>query len=132
MTRETLRDGWLTMMDRLYRADSYFDRFNSLFVEGRIPLATPRITWLRRHRPLGYLKTQVLTLLAAITMVARIWSDPRTRPYRRIYARNLKKIVLSGRPPRYLFQFAWKCIIHFHFATMTRQMIRGESRLVNT
>ena len=99
---------------------------------GQIPLATPRIKWLRRHRPLSYLKIQVLTILAAIGMLARIWNDPRTRPYRRTYARHLRKLLLSGRPPRYLFQFAWKCIIHTHFAIMTRQMVRGESRLVNT
>ena len=132
MTRETLRDGWLTMMDRLYQAENYFDRFDALFVEGRIPLATPRIKWLRRHRPFSYLKIQILTVLAAIGMLARIWSDPRTRPYRRTYARHLRKLLLAGRPPRYLFQFAWKCIIHTHFAIMTRQMVRGESRLVNT
>jgi radical SAM superfamily enzyme YgiQ (UPF0313 family) len=132
MTRETLRDGWLAMMDRLYHPDNYFERFDSLFTEGRIPLATPRINWLRRHRPLTYLKIQTLTILAALVMLTRIWLDPRTRPYRRTYARSLRKLLLARRPPRYLFQFAWKCIMHTHFAIMTRQMVRGESRLVNT
>jgi radical SAM superfamily enzyme YgiQ (UPF0313 family) len=132
MTRETLRDGWLSLMDQLYRPDSFFERFDALFSEGKIPLATRRINWLRRHRPLSYLKLQTQTILAAVGMLIRIWLDPRTIRYRRTYARSLRKLILSGRPPRYLFQFAWKCILHTHFAIMTRQMVRGESRLVNT
>ncbi len=90
------------------------------------------MNWLRRHRPFAYLKMQTLTILAALGMLYRIWTDPRTRPYRKVYGKSLRKLLLSGRPPRYLFQFAFKCIMHTHFAIMTRQMTRGESRLVNT
>ena len=63
MTRETLRDGWLDLMDRLYDAENYFERFDALFIEGRLPLATAKMNWLRRHRPLAYLKIQTLTIL---------------------------------------------------------------------
>ncbi len=132
MTRETLRDGWLHLMDRLYQVDNFLGRFDDLFIDGRIPLATFRMKWLRRHRPLSYLKIQFLTVLGALVLLSRIWTDPRTRPFRAAYARHLRKLVFSGRPPRYLFQFAWKCITHTHFAIMTRHMVRGESRLVNT
>jgi radical SAM superfamily enzyme YgiQ (UPF0313 family) len=132
MTREEMRDGWLDLMDRLYDAENYFDRFHSLFVEGRLPLATAKMTWLRRHRPLKYLENQFLTLVGAVTILIRIWADPRTKPYRRVYAAHLRKLLVAGRPPRYLFQFAWKCILHTHFAIMTGKMVRGESRLVNT
>jgi hypothetical protein len=41
-------------------------------------------------------------------------------------------MILARRPPRLLFQFAFKCVMHTHFATMTRAMARGEGRLVNT
>jgi len=132
MTREQLRDGWLDLMDRLYDPENYFERFDALFIEGRIPLASAKMVWLRRHRPLSWLKLQVLTVLGALAMLARVWTVPRTRPYRPVYARYLRKLLAARRPPRYLFQFAWKCILHTHFATMTRQMVRGETRLVNT
>ena len=132
MTRETLRDGWLDLMDRLYQVDNFLERFDELFIEGRIPLATFRMTWLRRNRPLSYLKMQFLTILGALVLLSRIWLDPRALPYRAAYARHLRRLIRSGRPPRYLFQFAWKCITHTHFAIMTRQMVRGEGRLVNT
>ena len=66
MTREAMRDGWLDLMDRLYDAENYFERFDALFIEGRLPLATAKMTWLRRHRPLTYLKIQSLTILAAL------------------------------------------------------------------
>jgi len=132
MTVGEMRDGWLDLMARLYDAENYFERFDALFIEGRLPLATAKIDWLRRHKPLSYLKVQAITILGGLYMLARIWSDPSTRPYRPVYAKYLRKLLTSGRPPRYLFQFAWKCIMHTHFAIMTRQMVRGESRLVNT
>jgi hypothetical protein len=132
MTVHEMRDGWLDLMDRLYDVENFFERFDALFVEGRLPLASAKMDWLRRHKPLAYLKSQVLTILGGLTILARIWADPRTRPYRSVYAKYLRRLLLSGRPPRYVFQFAFKCVMHTHFAIMTRQMVRGESRLVNT
>ncbi len=132
MSREALRDGWLDLMIRLYDAENYFSRFDKLFIEGKLPLATAKMDWLRKHQFLNYLKIQSLTILAAVGMLAKIWADPRTRPDRPVYAKYLRKLLASRRPPRYLFQFAFKCVMHTHFATMTRQMARGESRLVNT
>jgi len=131
MTVEQMRDGWIDLMDRLYDVDNYFERFDDLFIKGRLPLASAKMAWMRRHKPLGWLKLQFLTIGAGIGLIVRIWSDPRTRPYRATYAKYLRKLLAARRPPRYLFQFAWKCIMHTHFATMTRQMVRGES-LVNT
>ena len=132
MSRETLRDGWLDLMVRLYDADHYFERFDDLFIEGKLPLASRKMDWLRRHKFGTYLKLQTLTILGAVGMLAKIWIDPRTRPDRPVYAKYLKKLIQARRPPRYLFQFAFKCVMHTHFAIMTRQMARGETRLVNT
>ena len=98
MTRETLRDGWLDLMDRLYHPEATSSGSTPCSSEGRIPLATARMNWLRRHRPLSYLKIQALTILAALVMLTRIWLDPRTRPYRRIYARSLRKLLLAAPP----------------------------------
>jgi radical SAM superfamily enzyme YgiQ (UPF0313 family) len=132
MTREEMRDGWVNLMVELYDTENYFERFDALFVAGRLPLASAKINWLRRHKPLSYIKVQTLTIVAALVMLARIWRDPRTRVDRPIYARYLHRLLAVRRPPRYLFQFAWKCTLHTHFATMTRRMARGETRLVNT
>ena len=132
MSVETLRDGWLDLMVRLYDAENYFQRFDDLFITGRLPLATAKMDWLRKNRFPSYLKNQSLTILAAMGMLAKIWLDPRTKPDRAVYAKYLKKLIAARRPPRYLFQFAFKCVMHTHFATMTRQMVCGESRLVNT
>ncbi len=97
-----------------------------------MPLGSAKIDWLRKNRPLSYLKIQSLTILGALGMLAKVWTDPRTRPYRRVYGKYLRKMLAARRPPRYLFQFAWKCILHTHFATMTSNMTKGETRLVNT
>ena len=132
MTREEMRDGWLDLMVRLYDVDNFFGRFDALYTDGRLALGSARMKWLLRHKPLYYLKSQALTICAALFLLGRIWRDPRTKPFRATYARSLRKLLLAGRPPRYLFQFAWKCVMHTHFAVMTGQMVRGESRLVNT
>ncbi len=42
MSRETLRDGWLDLMDRLYSAENYLGRFDALFVDGKLPWPRPR------------------------------------------------------------------------------------------
>jgi radical SAM superfamily enzyme YgiQ (UPF0313 family) len=132
MTVEELCSGWLALMERLYDVENYFARFDELFIKGRIPLASAKMNWLRKHKPLSYLKVQSLTILGALAMLSRVWTAPLSKPYRPVYARYLRKMLFAGRPPRYLFQFAWKCIMHTHFATMTRQMVHGESGLVNT
>jgi radical SAM superfamily enzyme YgiQ (UPF0313 family) len=132
MSVETMRDGWLDLMIRLYEAENYFSRFNDLFIDGKIPLANAKMDWLRKHQFGNYLKIQTLTILAALGMLAKIWTDPRTRLDRPVYAKYLKKLIAARRPPRLLFQFAFKCVMHTHFATMTRAMARGETRLVNT
>ena len=89
MTREAMRDGWLDLMIRLYEAENYFARFNDLMVEGRIPLASAKMDWLRKNRFGNYLKLQALTILAALGMLAKIWADPRTRLDRPVYAKYL-------------------------------------------
>ena len=134
MTVEEMRDGWLDLMDRLYDAENYFERFDDLFIEGRLPLATAKMR-LAPQAPArcSYLKIQSLTILAALCACSPA-SGPTRGPARtaRSTRKYLRKLLAAGRPPRYLFQFAWKCIMHTHFAIMTRQMVRGESRLVNT
>ncbi|AMV36189.1 B12-binding domain-containing radical SAM protein [Planctomyces sp. SH-PL62] len=132
MSVEQMRDGWIELMGRLYDAENYFERFDALFVEGRLQLASARMEWLRRRRPLSYLKIQALTIGAGAWLLARVWLDPRSRPFRPVYAKFLRRLIVARRPPRYLFQFAMKCAVHIHFATMTERMVRGESRLVNT
>src|SRR5262249_50473045 len=129
MSREQLRDGWVDLMDRLYDAENYFERFGALFIDGCLPLATDKMNWLRRHRPFTYLKPPTLTTPPPPVIPGRLCPDPRTRPSRPVYAPSLRKPLAAARPPRYLFQLAWKCILHTHFATMTRRMVRGETRL---
>ena len=132
MTVHEMRDGWLDLMDRLYDPDAYFDRFDRLYVEGKIPLGKAKMDWMWRHRPVSYVLQHIGIIIAAMTMLARIWRDPRTVPFRPTYAKHLRRLLVRRRPIRLLFTFATRCVMHTHFAVMTRQMVRGESRLVNT
>ena len=132
MTVQEMRDGWLDLMDRLYDPEEYFKRFDALFLDGKIPLGAAKMRWMWRHRPVAAFVQHVGIVIAAATILAKIWRDPRTEPFRPAYARTLRKLILRRRPVRLLFTFATRCVMHTHFAVMTRQMVRGESRLVNT
>ncbi|MEO6811473.1 MAG: B12-binding domain-containing radical SAM protein [Isosphaeraceae bacterium] len=132
MTREELRDGWVDLMSRLYDVENYFERFSSLYIENNFTLGKAKMDWLRKHRPLTYAKQHTLIMLGTLIVLARIWSDPRTKPYRPVYGRYLRSMIRARRPVRHLFQFAARCVMHTHFAIMTSQMVKGESRLVNT
>ncbi len=132
MSREELRDGWLDLMDRLYDPEHFFERFSDLYIEGKIPLGQSKMNWLKKHKPLTYAWQHVQIVVAAMVILRRIWRDPRTEPFRPTYAKYLKKLLKARRPIRLLFPFAARCVAHTHLAIMTRQMVRGETRLVNT
>lgn len=132
MSVSDMRDGWLDLMDRLYDPEEYFKRFDSLYIEGKIPVGRNKMNWMWRHRPVTTFFQHVGIVIGAATILARIWNDPRTRAFRPTYAKYLRKLIARRRPVRLLFTFATRCVMHTHFAIMTRQMVRGESRLVNT
>jgi radical SAM superfamily enzyme YgiQ (UPF0313 family) len=132
MTVEQMRDGWVELMDRLYDPEAFFGRFDALFIEGKIPIGRAKMRWMWRNRPFAAFLQHVGIVAAALTVLARVWRDPRTKDFRPTYAKYLKKLIRHRRPVRLLFTFATRCVMHTHFAIMTRQMVRGESRLVNT
>ncbi|QDV34458.1 B12-binding domain-containing radical SAM protein [Tautonia plasticadhaerens] len=132
MSVHEMRDGWLDLMDRLYDPEEYFKRFDALYVDGDVPLGAAKMGWMRKHRPVSYVLQHIGIVIASLTILARIWRDPRTEPFRPVYARTLRKLITRRKPIRLLFTFATRCVMHTHFAVMTRQMVRGESRLVNT
>ncbi len=132
MTREEMRDGWIDLMQRLYDPVNYFGRLESLYVDGKIPLGQAKMDWLRTHKPLTYAVQNTMILVASAALLHRIWTDPRTRPFRAYYKDFLLKFFKAKRPLRHLFQFATRAAMHAHFAIMTRQMVKGETRLVNT
>ncbi len=132
MTVEEMRDGWVNLMDRLYDPEAFFQRFDDLSITGAIPVGNAKMSWLWRHRPHIAFIQHIGILITSLVILARIWRDPKTIPFRPTYAKYLKKLIAQRRPLRLLFVFATRCVMHTHFATMTRQMVRGESRLVNT
>ncbi|HEU5116436.1 MAG TPA: DUF4070 domain-containing protein, partial [Isosphaeraceae bacterium] len=132
MTREEMRDGWVDLMQRLYDPVNYFARLESLYIDGKIPLGQAKMEWLRTHKPLKYAVQNSMILIASVAMLHRVWTDPRTRPFRAYYKDFLRKFFQQKRPLRHLFQFSARAAMHAHFAIMTRQMVKGETRLVNT
>ena len=82
MSREELRDGWVDLMQRLYEPESYFKRFAALYIDHDFTLGKAKMDWLRRHRPLTYYKQHAGIILGLLVVLARIWTNPSTAPFR--------------------------------------------------
>jgi radical SAM superfamily enzyme YgiQ (UPF0313 family) len=132
MTREQMRDGWVALMQRLYDPEAYFARLRGVYIDGQTPVGRAKMDWLRRKRPVTWVAQNVLITLASLRLLYRIWTDPRTRPFRAHYKRFLRQFLAARRPLRHLMFFGLRSAMHAHFAIMTRQMASGETRLVNT
>ena len=118
MTREELRDGWVDLMDRLYDAENYFERFDALFVEGRLPLGLGQDRLAPPPPAAGLPEEPVADDPggpgdAGADLVRP--ADPPLSPG--LCPLPPQAPASPAGPPRYLFQFAWKCILHTHFAT---------------
>lgn len=132
MTREEMCDGWVGLMQRLYDPEAYFARLQGVYIDGATPVGQAKMDWLWRKRPATWLVQNVAIALASLQLVYRIWTDPRTRPFRAHYKRFLGQFFRTRRPLRHLMFFGVRAAMHAHFAIMTGQMARGETKLINT
>ncbi|MGZ3457356.1 MAG: DUF4070 domain-containing protein [Archangium sp.] len=127
MSREQLRDGYLWLMEELYRPEAYFDRVESLFLRGRLAYARGRERYWREH-PLRRGASQVRNLAAATVLSGRLLRNLPSAELRREYVWRLAR-ALSERPDSELaLVYLIKCACHYHYSQLTRQMRHGQVR----
>jgi radical SAM superfamily enzyme YgiQ (UPF0313 family) len=73
--REELRDGYLTVMRRLYEADAYFTRFEQLYIDLGI-FRRRGVGFSRRRHPIRYLKSRLLSYVGAMRVFHQVVSRP--------------------------------------------------------
>ncbi len=131
LSRESLRDGYLKVMQELYDPEKYFDRLESLFIHGGFRFGQARNRYWREHRWLGT-KEQARYIVLAFGLLARLmWAVP-DRSLRREYRRRVFRLLRVNRDPNALFVYVIKCAMHFHHHTLANNMSQGRSAVVNT
>ena len=130
MTREELRDGYIRLMDDVYRPEHYFGRLDALVLRDRFQLARRQTLYWREHRWTA-LKARASLVARAVVLFARLMRGVPDPALRREYRRRVMGLLRERRDPALLFGYVLKCAMHFHHHTMARQMTRGALPVVN-
>ena len=131
LDRAELRDGYLKILTELHEPGPFFDRLDSLYLDG--PLArdhgrTAMLPRWSRHR----IAEQLLLLIRAFGLLMRsALLVPDSEP-RRVYLRRFMA-ALSRRPiPSILFVYALRAAMHYHGWKLARSMANPGAGVVNS
>ncbi len=130
MSRQQLRDGFVNLMQDLYRPDAYFQRFEDLYFSGDFHFGTAQTRWQRRH-PWGWVKARAAELARSAILYRRLMRGTRQVALRREYRRRLWRLLKTRPDPSVLFVFLLKCAVHYHVYAITEQMVHGKVAELN-
>ncbi len=129
--RDELRQGYLALMAALYAPEAYFDRFEALFVHGRLGFNRTRRRYWATH-PWRGTAAGIRAFVQAAAILARLLWQVEERALRREYRRRLIPLLRVRREPEMLLVYAMKCAIHAHVHALTRAMTEDAAALSNT
>jgi radical SAM superfamily enzyme YgiQ (UPF0313 family) len=131
LDRKILRDGYLRVLTDLHEPDAFFDRLDSLYLDG--PLArdhgrTAHLGQISWGRPVE----QVRLLTRAIVLMLRIAIAVQEAELKRVYLRRFLQILLFKPIPAVLFVYALRAAMHYHGWKLAHSMAGPSSRVVNS
>ncbi len=129
MSREELRDGYVSADGELYEPDAYFERLAGGLGDGTTPFAPARARYWRRH-PLKKLRGQALNLLRAAGLYGRLRRHVKEPELWARYRREIRTQLLRHRDPGRVLGYVIRCALHFHHYTLARQMGRRHGAVV--
>ncbi|MBB5574742.1 B12-binding domain-containing radical SAM protein [Rhizobium paranaense] len=124
LSRETLRDGYLSVLSDLHQPAAYFDRLDALYLDARIQPERTRLRHLRRH-PLRLIALNLTWAFEAAGIFTRLMRRVQDPELRNIYRQRFWKLLLRRRSPVILQIYAIKCAMHYHAHKMVQQMRSG-------
>ncbi|MGY5808823.1 DUF4070 domain-containing protein [Rhizobium sp. LEGMi198b] len=124
LSRETLRDGYLSVLSDLHQPAAYFDRLDALYLDARIQPERSRLRHLRRH-PIRLIALNLTWAFEAAGIFTRLMRRVQDAELRNIYRQRLWKLLLRRRSPVILQIYAIKCAMHYHAHKMVQQMRSG-------
>jgi hypothetical protein len=122
MTSAEMRDGYVQLFNDVYAADAYFARMddlllNSCFKHNRFDSNAKSSLW---HRLKVRTVVVCWSVVACVALVRRIPDSLLRQEYRR----RIRSVLARGGFWS-LFRYTWKCVTHYHYYTMAREMKQG-------
>jgi radical SAM superfamily enzyme YgiQ (UPF0313 family) len=130
LSRESLRDGYLSVIADLNQPCAYFDRLDALYLDERIEPERTRLSHMRRH-PVRLAMLNLGWIIEAAGIFVRLMRRVEEPDLRRTYRRRMWKLVRQRPSPIVLQIYAIKCAMHFHAHLMIREMRSGRG-IVNS
>ena len=130
MSRSALRDGYVRLMEDIYRPDAYFERLESSVGNGA-PFAPARAKYWRRH-PLARVKGQMRNAVRAAGLYIRLMHHVEDAELKKRYRREAGRQLLRRRDPGYLLGYLVRCGFHYHHSTLAGQMAGERQPVVNS
>jgi radical SAM superfamily enzyme YgiQ (UPF0313 family) len=130
ISREQLRDGYISVMDDLYTPAAYFGRLDDLIINGRLDMGRGRSRYWKRH-PFSFLKWQTLWTVQSLGLYFRLMTGVPDVKLRREYHRRVMNLIKHRRDPGLWLYYLIKVAFHYHAHTLARQLTSRE-KLVNS
>ena len=131
MSREELRDGYISVMDDLYTSDAFFGRLDDLIIKGHLDMGRGRSRYWRKH-PLNFLYWQTLWTVQSIGLYVRLMTGIPEARLRREYHRRFWNLLRHRWDPGLWLYYLIKVAFHYHAHTMARSMASGKGAIVNS
>ena len=126
MSRDELRNGFTSVMQRSYTADAYFQRLDALFIEERFKFVLHQLPYWWSH-PWAWTKRLMGNYLKFIVVAGRLLRFVKDDTLRSRYRQQLSRIICArGFEPHILFIYAIKVAMHYHFAAIAHALAQVE------
>jgi radical SAM superfamily enzyme YgiQ (UPF0313 family) len=130
LSREALREGYISVMDDLYTTEAYFGRLDALIIKGRLDMGRGRTRYWKKH-PLNFLKWQALWLIQSIGLYFRLMNGIPEKSLRIEYHQRVMNLLKHRWDPGLWLYYLIKVAFHYHAHTLASQMAKGH-KFVNS
>jgi radical SAM superfamily enzyme YgiQ (UPF0313 family) len=122
MSQEQLREGFVSVMQKSYEADAYFNRLDAQFIEGHFKFVMHGLSYWWNH-PWAWAKRFVGNYVKFVVVAWRLSRFIKNDTLRSRYREQLARIVASrGFEPHILFIYSIKVAMHYHYAEIVRTL----------
>ena len=126
MSREELRDGFVQVMQKCYRADPYFQRLDAQFIDEEFRFTMHQLPYWASHR-WAWAKRSFVNYCRFLVVTTRLLRLVADEGLRSRYRQQLLRVLrIRWREPHILFVYALKVATHYHYAAITRALAQIE------
>jgi len=127
MSRETLRDGFIQVMQECYAVDAYFERLDRQFFDQDFKFVMHQLPYWKGHR-LAWMKRCVLNYVRFGAVSARLLSVVKDDALRARYKQQLSRVVRRRwREPHILFVYTIKVAMHYHYSALAHALAQVDA-----